>query len=274
MQKHINVECKYVIFLGDMNTMRDAILDNVSGGPHDPKVIESFNKAVEALELTDIWKFLIHGNEKCFSWKRTQPFIARRLDYILISEMCVVNTKSCEIVPYLKSDHDLIILTLQNSNIVKGQGYWKFNNALLKDIEYMNLINRVINETIHMYQPASNPQELWDICKSQIKNSTICYSHKKAREQREKEKQLRRRFEEIRKLINQSNVVKEALLEEYDKIALKMELDEEIKFEGARIRSKQQWTEFGEKPTRLFLSLEKSRACKREIHSLVKFIIL
>ena len=168
MQKHINVECKYVIFLGDMNTMRDAILDNVSGDAHDPKVIESFNKAVEALELTDICRFL-HGNEKCFSWKRTQLFIARRLDYILISEMCVVNTKSCEIVPYLKSDHD------------------------------------------------------------------------------------------------------QALLEEYDKIALKMELDEDIKFEGARIHSKQQWTEFGEKPTRFFLLLEKSRACKREIHSLVKF---
>ena len=33
----------------------------------------------------------------------------------------------------------------------KGRGYWKFNNSLLKDIDYINLVNDTIERVIRQY---------------------------------------------------------------------------------------------------------------------------
>ena len=59
----------------------------------------------------------------------------------------------CEIIPGYRSDHSGVLLNLQiNFDTEKGRGYWKFNNTLLKDIEYVNKVKKVINETLDMYR--------------------------------------------------------------------------------------------------------------------------
>ena len=37
------------------------------------------------------------------------------------------------------------------NNFVQGKGLWKFNTDLLKDLEYVHLINKIINEEIIKY---------------------------------------------------------------------------------------------------------------------------
>lgn len=50
-----------------------------------------------------------------------------------------------------KSDHDIVTIDLQISKYKRGRGYWKFNNSLLKETEYVNIIHTVINNTRDTY---------------------------------------------------------------------------------------------------------------------------
>ena len=42
-----------------------------------------------------------------------------------------------EILPSYRTDHSTIVLTLQINEFIKGKGLWKFNNSLLKDMNYI-----------------------------------------------------------------------------------------------------------------------------------------
>ena len=64
-----------------------------------------------------------------------------RLDYFLISIQLSYNISNCTIKSGLKSDHSLINITLDLINTQRrGNSYWKFNNALLFDNAYIQLI--------------------------------------------------------------------------------------------------------------------------------------
>ena len=47
--------------------------------------------------------------------------------------------------PGFKSDHLLISLDIVYSLNTRGPGYWKFNNSLLKDPEFLKAINNLLD---------------------------------------------------------------------------------------------------------------------------------
>ncbi len=59
-----------------------------------------------------------------------------------ISEHLLIinNTNKCSILTGLHSDHSIVTLELNKSKLKRGRGFWKFNNKLLYDREYVNLI--------------------------------------------------------------------------------------------------------------------------------------
>ena len=50
-----------------------------------------------------------------------------------------------------RSDHSGVILLLKLHTIQKRKGIWKFNNSLLRDKEYLQIIKDVIYKTISQY---------------------------------------------------------------------------------------------------------------------------
>ena len=58
---------------------------------------------------------------------------------------------SCEILPAYRSDHSRMYLRLKLAFESRGRGFWKFNCSLLKDINYLQLVKRVIIETVWSY---------------------------------------------------------------------------------------------------------------------------
>ena len=75
-----------LIVAGDFNIVKSNAQDIISGKNHDETDIRSFNEWVEYCELIDIWRNL-HSNIKDFTWSKTTPFTARRLDFILCDEI-------------------------------------------------------------------------------------------------------------------------------------------------------------------------------------------
>ena len=104
----------------------------------------------------------------------------------------------------------------------------------------------------------------WEICKHEVKLASIHYSKSKARERHEKLVFLEEQLKIL--LIQNSN-------SQHDNSTI-VELENEIKqiydlkATGARIRSRLQFIEEGERNTKYFLGIEKSRQNKKTYYIL------
>ena len=76
----------------------------------------------------------------------------------------------------------------------RGPGFWKFNNSLLTDKSYVELITKSIPEYVTKYQDLEDKGLLWEMIKMEIRATTIIFAKCKARQTRDEEKELLMRF--------------------------------------------------------------------------------
>ena len=67
---------------------------------------------------------------------------AHKRKYFLISSVLDTDIVSTNIKLGYRTDHSMSTITLKLGKIECGQSYWKFNDSLLKDIEYVNKIKQ------------------------------------------------------------------------------------------------------------------------------------
>ena len=73
-----------------------------------------------------------------------------RLDYFICSNTMLDLVTDCNIKPGYWSDHSSVELKIKLNKIIRGKGVWKLNRSLLKDPDYLTLINKTIDkETIN-----------------------------------------------------------------------------------------------------------------------------
>ena len=71
--------------------------------------------------------------------------------------LCFFYLHECEIIPGYTSDHSGVLLKPQiNFDNDKGHGYWKFNNTLLKEVEYVKKIINIIKDNLERYSLVNN----------------------------------------------------------------------------------------------------------------------
>ena len=159
----IQKECKNDLFLiaGDFNTVANNSLDIISGMPHQASSVQLFNDYQASWDVFDAWRML-HEEERQYTWHKRNPFVARRLDYILCNSSLLDNVGSCEIIAVPGSDHRGVCLDLQLLEEPRGPSYWKFNGYLLLDESYVEVINNVINETIVKFEGCDD-RVIWDV---------------------------------------------------------------------------------------------------------------
>ena len=254
-----------VIICGDFNSVINNSIDIISGAPHDASEIKLFQTFMNNFDLCDTWR-MFNPKTKDFTWHRQNPFIARRLDYILSQ---IVNKSEITKVEHMFipcSDHKAIIVELKTEHFKRGPGIWKFNNSLLNDKLFINDINILI-DTFLLENTHKAPTLKWELLKNEIKSKTIQYCN-------EKNKQM---FCESKLLLNEIDGVNEMLsinpsstqLQNKLKILQqKYEILSIHKARGAQIRSRVKYIEDGEKNTKYFLGIEKSRGSQNTIQEL------
>ena len=154
------------------------------------------------------------------------------------------------------------------NKFVQGKGLWKFNTDLLKDLEYVHLINKIINEEIIKYAvPIYNfdnfskfqdeeitltiSDDLFlEMLILTISGETIKYSSLKKKKEKNNEIKL---ISEIEELEKKNNITDANIL---DAKRQELILLRESKMKGHYIRSRVQWLHEGERPTKYFCSLE------------------
>ena len=253
-----------IICLGDFNiALQDS--DIVAGQPHREAVRQSLNDFIQTLNLTDCWRIL-HPTEKVFTWSKQNPSSARRLDYIFVGE----NLASSLIESHIKtigfSDHRIVISKFEFVPFKNGKGIYKINTSLLKDPQYCRLITLEIHETLDEYNDL-DPHLRWEMVKHNVRESSQHYSRIKARERSDENNKLKEKLQTLEtQLAKDAN--DEDIWRQVYEIKKKLELTELDKARGAALRAGIKYIEEGEKCTKYFLSLEKSRSQANTIKKL------
>ena len=256
-----------VILAGDFNLIMHEVNDcNNYMNLNNPRAREKVFDLCADLNLIDIWREM-NLDKRQYTWRKPQPLKQARLDFYLISENLFTLVKLTQIEYGYRSDHSAITLSLKFQNYEKGKSYWKFNNTLLKDTEYVKLVKGKIKEVKEQYFEQEldidideiplneikfniNDQLFLETLLMEIRGKTISYSSYKKKNQDKREQKLIEEINELGRNFTQQNndiiqTKKRELLEIREK-----------KLEGIKIRSRARWVEEGEKTSNYFCNLE------------------
>ena len=160
------------------------------------------------------------------------------------------------------TDHQAVSIILDIKVVKRGPGYWKLNNSLLDDEQYI----KIIDETLDTYNEKIEKENIdiqitWEMLKIEIKGKSIQYGIRKAQTRIDEIKCLENKLEELlsEKYKNDQNI---------QEIQTTLENKYEMKAKGAQIRSRIKWIEEGERNSKYFLTLEKKRQSQKSINEI------
>ena len=151
----------HVLLCGDLNITLDPKLDM-----YNCRHINNQNsrnvvlKMIKDCNLVDVFRQL-NPNKTIFTLRRRLPSKQARLDYFIGSSTLIDLVGNCENLPGYRTDHSLIRLDLFINTFKQGKGLWKFNTILLKNQDYIQMINKAINvEAMKYIIPVCDPSYL------------------------------------------------------------------------------------------------------------------
>ena len=137
---------------GDFNLISDCKFDASEGNPIlKKKPLAKLIEINETLYLCDIWR-IRNPNVRCFTFRQNQVsgFIERRLDFFLISNTMQESIIKPDVLASFCTNHSPIFFSLQLKDMpARGKGFWKFNNLLTSNAEYLEKMENQIFETLH-----------------------------------------------------------------------------------------------------------------------------
>ena len=132
----------HAIYTGDWNIALGPAIDTLNYQSHvNPRARSQLIDKISELGLIDVFR-MFYPNDRKYTWKQWGSQKFGRLDYFLISNSLLPFVKKTEILPRCFSDHNPITLDIDFSRFTRGRGFWKMNNSLLYDTDYVDLIKK------------------------------------------------------------------------------------------------------------------------------------
>ena len=200
-------------------------------------------------ELEDVWRRKFPENRE-YTWYDKEK--GSRIDYWLTSKSLNYQIQDVSNSHAPRTDHRIITLKLSTNEVKRGKGIWKLNTSLLFDNEYKDKIRNFWAWWKNEKHKYTDIGMWWDMGKVGIKDLSRDYSTVKSLVEKSELEDLEFEIDSIKDDFSQNERLSELKLK-YDTIINK-------KSEGEKIRSKIKWWEEGEKSTKFFHNLEKSRA--------------
>ena len=251
-----------VIVGGDFNCY-DGDLDKLGGNVSLATYLSEFKSA---FRFVDIWRKL-HRRSRQFTWFNANHTIGSRLDKFFISPNLVKFASKCEILPCCLSDHDFVHLHFDFKDLIpRGPGIWKFNNSLLDNEDFCSFISDRITDLSSCKSSFDSVKQWWDFFKSSLKNDIIHFAREcRKRLHRDRVSLTNRLIDLKRQLVQGDSLMSPEIIFVESQLAA---LSDRIS-EGVKVRSRAQWLEQGERPTRFFFKLEKERAERNCVTSIL-----
>ena len=259
--KELSEMTENIIIVGDFNLVLNPCMDCIGSEHTKTNAVNVLQKGIEEMLLCDIWR-ISNTAEKRFSWYRCKPKLcASRIDFGIISQGLADMCENTGYTTGLKTDHLAFFLYFNIMAKPRGPGYWKLNNLLLRKENYLMQMNQLI-ETTFETNPNKDPVNIWEYLKYRIRDETREYSKQNAAEIDLIVAQLAEKVDEMQQNLESCNLM---LLQR-----TKDDLEEfmQHKARSCIFKSKVNYTEMGEKPTKYFLNMEKSRYNARTCYAL------
>lgn len=265
-----------LMLVGDFNTslcpVKDLYNNKGSNHVHKRLVLQEY---IEDKNLVDIWR-LQHPEDRVYSWRKpgVNDLVMSRLDFFLVSQDLVLRVNSSDIRTRYNSDHSRITLNINCSIAERGPGYWKFNNLYLQDKQFLELMN---NEILQFLYSVKNKDESeldtqWERIKTIMIETAKTFSRKKAKERNQLIEKLEMRILTLDKKLLETHDSQK--IEKYKRDIQKTEqflLNEHDKrVQAAKFRSKAQYFLEGERNSKYFFNLERTRGNAKIISQLVR----
>ena len=149
----------------DFNVTPDSGFDCSGGRPFRKDSVKHIKDLCLDFDLVDIW-CIRNPDSKRFTWRQRNPFIQRRLDYWLISDVCQDDIEKSDIIPSINSDHSAIFLHFNSIDKPKhGPSFWKFNASLVNEEDFVALINENVPLMLEEFKEVIGKRLLWDLIK-------------------------------------------------------------------------------------------------------------
>jgi exonuclease III len=259
-----------LIWAGDLNVHLNPAMDK-KGGKNQTlsQYASQMITVMHEFDFIDIWR-VCNADSYRYTWRENTAhgIIQSRLDYFICPNSFLYKLKDCSIQNSVYSDHNPITLELFIENeTTRGKGFWKFNNSLLTDCEYVSRVKKILNEYELRYKNLNDYCLIWDTAKAEIRGLTISHATYKARERKQTEIKLNKEMElcEQQLASNPSDNVHQ----HYTTVKKELEEINNYAARGVYIRAQAQFIEQNELNTKLFLGLERSRAKSKSISKLI-----
>ena len=264
-----NSHSEHIILTGDWNCTLDMKIDcrNYSSNVNRPRTRKKILDMLEQNDLFDVFREL-YPNKRLYTWRKFNTIKQSRLDYFILSETMKNETQDVKTLPGYRSDHSPVILILKMEQFHRDRPFWKFNNTLLKDKEYVLEIKNIINKIKQQYavlvydfnnlnqiplgdlQFVISDQLFFEILLLEIRGKTISYAVHRKKCKLQEELNLEKEINLLETNLLEDNILK------LESLKIKLENIRKEKLEGIATRSKARWISEGEKPTRYFCNLE------------------
>ena len=251
---------------GDFNCVPCLQRDKFGGDDaFGDKGVTELHSFTNSNSLIDIYRAKF-PNIPMYTWVNGPRTIGCRLDrfYVPLSWKNLVSNVTAK--PFVYSDHLLIRMTCTvGHSRSRSPGIWKFNTSLLKSDEFCEETNNFWKHWRTQKTSFSDPWVWWDARNLLIKqiaiNNCVCL----AKGRKSKTAALQAKYDNLLRHIDSNDSAQRARLLEI-KESLKVIEDERA--DGIKIRSKENWLQFGKKPTKYFFQLQNKKQTKNAISAL------
>ena len=162
-----------------------------------------------------------------------------RIDFFVISRSISSCVKNVEIRESIAPDHKSVFLNIEVKNeFTRGPGLWKFNNTLLEDENYKDLLEFYYLQILTKYPEVVDKQLLWELIKMELRAKTIKYSKQKRSSLRSKEEALQNVLRELDHKICISDTFDQEILKKYEAAKQELKHIHEVRGREAMFRSK------------------------------------
>ena len=180
---------------------------------------------IEMFHLIDVQR-KCHPNLKNFPYFSKALGVGSRIDYFLITDNLKTNVKKPDIRPSIAPDHSMILLVLSLPEpSPRKPGFWKFNNVLLEDDEYKEMIRELYPSIWKKHSSTQDKQLFWELTKMEIRIVTISFSKGRSKTINTREKEIKRLLAELDRIICNSDDLQgiEMELKNYDNLKRELE---------------------------------------------------
>ena len=255
-----------LVLCGDFNLCMDIKLDKKGGNVHIKRSIQSLKNILLEFNLVDTWRKR-NPQAKQYTWHQKNPEVHCRLDYFFLTKSIDSQVTLADIIYVPYTDHRGIQIAFKLKTKQRGPSFWKHNNSLLSNKTYREQMKEVINQAWETAEDLDDLRVGYDFMKFKIRQFSIEFSKKLARDRRKREKEMQ---DKIKQLEQKSNI-RELSQEELEALEVyKLNLDDIYKYKvrGEVLRSRLEQIEQDEKSTAYFFRCSKANYEKKTIDQL------